>query len=638
MNAKTTRILKEARSLFWPWCSVIIAGALRLVEQSHSALMRGGPLWGVHYLIESISFLGFFLGIPLLAALSLGNEFQHRTLPLLLSQPLGRMEIWGEKMSVTIVAALSAALVFCYGWRSALQQDPELWVVAGALIIPMIASATFWTLYARSTMGGLALNGVNSLIPLAWFLRRDWIPETMTARSVAAFAFLSYTGVMLWLGRRTLARFQATGGMAGEDLLVAGPSVMPGALAEWFRCRPTGAVLNLIRKEFRLLRPLWLVTLLTVLGWICLTLFRLVPERGSAGNLPATGVLAGVFGGLIAILAGSLSLGEERTSGTQSWHMTLPMPARRQWLIKLFMALFAGVVCGVLLPTLVLIAGGLVFGSPLMYVDPHAEMVWLLTVSLLSFASFWCACAVSGTVPAVLWLFPMIGALLLASGFGDWVGSGLMDRVVSRFDPFTDFRFTNAFSNFRWFDMAATPTLVLTLLLVPTLLFAVIQSYRLFRVQLQDNALSVIRSLLPLAIMAFLCSFSLAAFYVFVSSAKQQMWTLFRETHEAIEAIHPGTPKLDAAHPLQLTAEDLAKAFPLSERTRRWLGNSRIAVAPDKPHPGPYCCGGNSRSTTFTPDKAYSWYLATIHLPSGSECTVSFQAGRGYGMLGGVCK
>ena len=31
MNAKTTRILKEARPLFWPWCAVAMAGALPLV-------------------------------------------------------------------------------------------------------------------------------------------------------------------------------------------------------------------------------------------------------------------------------------------------------------------------------------------------------------------------------------------------------------------------------------------------------------------------------------------------------------------------------------------------------------------------------------------------------------------------------
>ena len=84
MNAKTTRILKEARSVFWPWCAVIIAGALRLMEQSHPAFLGDGPLGVVHHLIEPLSFLGFFLGIPLLATLPLGNEFQHRTLPLLL--------------------------------------------------------------------------------------------------------------------------------------------------------------------------------------------------------------------------------------------------------------------------------------------------------------------------------------------------------------------------------------------------------------------------------------------------------------------------------------------------------------------------------------------------------------------------
>jgi len=631
MNAKTTRILKEARPLLWPWCAVAIAGVLPLFQPLHS--------------IADISSIGFFLGIPLLATLSLGNEFQHRTLSLLLTEPVDRMEIWGEKLSVTVVAVLSAALVCFVGWRLAgLVLDPRESVVAGAYVIATIAAATFWTLVARSTLGGLVLNLLfPSFMIIVWAnlpecIRETgypFLPATNTSVSIAAFVFLSYAGVMLWLGRRMLARFQLTGGMAGDDLLMAGPDVMPRALVGWFRCRPAGAFLNLIRKEFRLLRPLWLITLLEVLGWVCLTMFRFVPERGSTRNLPVAVVMVGAFSILIAILAGSLSLGEERTSGTHSWHMTQPVPARRQWLVKLVMAMFSGVVCGVLLPTFVLIAGGLIFGSPFKFVDPHAEMVWLLTVSLLSFASFWCTCAVNGTVRAVLWLFPMMGALLLAGRFGDWVGSELMDFVVARFDPFKDFRFTNAVSNIRLF---VTPTLVVTLLLVPTLLFAVIQSHRLFRAQLQDSTMSVIRYLLPLAIVAFLSSFSLVAFGAFVDHAEKQMWTLFRETHEAIEKIQPGTPKLDPAHPLQLSVEDLAKASPLSERTRRWLDNSSIIVAPDRPHPGRYCCGGISGSTTFVPDKAYSWYLATIHLPSGSDCTMSFQAGRGYGILGGVCE
>jgi hypothetical protein len=412
---------------------------------------------------------------------------------------------------------------------------------------------------------------------------------------------------------------------------MAGQGVMPGALAEWFRCRPAGATANLIRKELRLLRPVWLISLLAVPVWICLPLFGYTLKRVPAA-LMAVAVIP-----LITVLAGTMSLGEERTSGTHSWHMTLPMPARRQWLIKLVAAMFAGVVCPALLPILVQRAGGFLFGWPQMFESRDAEMVWLLAIALLSFASFWCAGAVNGTVRAALWVFPVLIALLLAGRFGEWVASGPMDFVVSRFDLFTNFRFTNAVANIPLFDAGASP--VLFVLLVPTLAIAVIQSSRLFRKQLQDSALFVVRRLLPLAITAFLCGFSLLASYLFVGQAKQQMWKLFRETHEAIEKVQPGTPNLDAAHPLELSLEDLAKAAPLSERTQRWLRNARISIAPDRPHPGAtYCCGGNSGSITFASDKAYSWYLATIHLPSGSECIVAFEAGRGYGFLGGVCK
>lgn len=634
MTAKTLRILKEARSLFWPWCAVILAAALPLLEQTHSLFDKGAPRWGILDLIEPISFLGFVLGIPLLATLSLGNEFRHRTLPLLLSQPVGRMEIWGEKMIVSLVAVLSSILVFCIcGW-STLQHEPDLWLTGGAYILAMAASATFWTLFARSTMGGLALNGVNCFIPLAFFVQRGWIPVSLPTRSIAAFAFVVYAFVMLWLGRRAFARFQATGGWAGEDLLTTFPEILPGSIAGWFRSRPTGAVLNLIRKEFHLLRPVWLISFLAVPLWICLPLFGSTTQRESA----LAGILIIVFPPLAAVLAGAVSLGEERTSGTHAWSLTLPVYARRQWLIKLLAAMFTALVCAALLPISILFADEFISRSPLISVNLHVWLVWLPVVALLSFASFWCACAVNGTVAAALWVFPAMIALFFSGQFGIWFASGVMDFVVSKFDFFANFRITNAVSNVPFFPTDTHLLLIFVLLVAPALLLAVYQSCQLFRKQLPDRALLVVRRLLPLAITAFLCGFSVGAFYALVDHAKQQMWTLFRETNEAIEAIQPGTPKLDEAHPLQLTVEDLAKASPLSERTRRWLANSRITVAPDKPNHGPYCCGGNSRGLTTGPNKAYSWYLATIHLPSGSKCTVSFRAWRGYGILGGVCQ
>src|SRR5271163_1593178 len=477
MNTKTTRLLKEARALFWPWCAVIIAGALRLVELSHSALTVDSPLREVRFFIEPISFLGLFLGIPLLAALSMGNEFQYRTLPLLLSQPVSRMEIWGEKFSVLLVAVLSAAIVSNFGWRAEFQQYSEfpisagVWITIGAWIIGTIASATFWTLFAKSTLGGLVLNlGSHWLIfvvgesLIVWIQPTKHLPptENTTVLSIAAFVFLCYAGGMLSLGRRALARFQATGGMGSEDLLTAGPNVVPAGLIGWLRCRPTGSVLNLFRKELRLLRPLWLLTLLAVLGWICLAAFWAVSDRRSTDsvvrvNFSTVIVTAGfIIVIVIAILAGSLSLGEERKSGTHSWHMTLPVSARRQWFIKLFTAILAGSVCAVLLPALVLNAGGFLSGSPTMSVDPHTGWVWLLTVLLLTFASFWSACAVNGTVGAVLWLVPVMIVLSLASGFGALLAPELLALVVSRFELFANFQFTNAVSNIQFIGIGAT--------------------------------------------------------------------------------------------------------------------------------------------------------------------------------------
>ena len=521
MNLKTRRLLKEARPLLLPWCAVTFVGALPLVHTAG---------WN-----EVLTFMGFFFGIPLLATLSLGNEFQYGTLTLLLTQPVARMEIWGEKLSVTLVAVLSAvpffffgsrtplSEFFSFGSRTAFSQDQELWVVAGAWIFAAIASATFWTLFARSTIGGLVLNtmvlgafNVPGVFLARWIraTRHGSPAETNTAVWIAGCIFLCYAGVMLWLGRRTLARFQVTGGMAGDDLLMAGPDVMPGALADWFRCHPTGAVLNLIRKEIRLLRPVWIITLLYVLGGTCLTMFRLVPERGSTKEFPVAVVMLGAFSTLIAVLAGSLSLGEERTSGTHSWHMTLPVSAFLQWRIKLYMALFAGFVGAALLPAL--IAGRFLYGSSGIFMTEDFRVAWLLAVLILTFASFWCACAVKGTVRAVLWVFPVMIVLGLASGFGERVGSELMDLLVSRFDVFADFKFTNAVVSMfqtsatvrffisdlmysRWY---ATPNL--SVLLVPTLLLAVIQSYRVFRAQLQESILGMIRNLFPLAMVAFL--------------------------------------------------------------------------------------------------------------------------------------
>jgi hypothetical protein len=656
MNGKTTRIFKEARPLFWPWCAVVCAGALPLFHRFHS-----NPPVGT---IEWINVAGFFLGIPLLAALPFGNEFQNRTLYLLLSQPVSRSRMFVEKLGTQLLVVLSAGLVFfasdaAGGVR---QQDPYSLLFYVSWILAILGSSTFWTLFTRSTLGGVALITVLQIVVVflpnfahrlilqivvvflpnfaRWLIWKvPQMPGDYGNLSMPILFLLIYAGVMFWLGWRKLARFQATGGMAGDDLLTAGPQVLPGALVSWLRCRPRGAVLNLFRKEFRLLRPVWLISLLAAVGWACLTLLGLLHPQGLTRNFETAVVSAGVITTLIvAVLAGSLSLGEEKTSGTHLWQLSLPVPARRQWFVKLCMALFAGFVGAGVVPLLI---AGRLLGSSHMLADVHVGRDLLVGAVLLTFAAFWCACAVKGTVPAVLWALPVMIALYFPVELGKWAGRGLTNLFLSRFDPFANVKFAAAVSHLRsnaffklieaastnMTDSAQAALVLTTLILVPTMLCAVIQSYRLFRAQLQDRALSVLRSLLPLATLASLCGFSSLASYTFVGRAAwatlDPRWTGLTETIEALRKIQSGVAKPDASHPLELNVEDLAKAFPLSKSTRRLLGDSHITLSLDAPpHHGYFGCAENPLPFgRFV--RRDSWYSAIIRL-DGSSFAVAF--------------
>ena len=380
------------------------------------------PLFPISDALSRTSVVFCYLGIPMLAILSLGNEFQQRTLSLLLSQPVSRMKIWSEKMTITLVAVLSAALVFCFAWWSAFQKDPRLWLFAGIYLLATVPAATFWTLFARSTIGGFLLNAIFPYTLMLVHRKEIFGPNPSPAQStstllITAFAALCYAGMMLWLGGRKLARFQVAGGMAGDDLLMAGPEVMPRVLAGWLRCRPTGAVLNLIRKELRLLRTLWLITLLGLVYLACLTMFRFMLLRESAAPRPegiqlALYALVILVTPLIAILAGSLSLWEERTSGTHSWHMTLPVSARRQWLIKLAVAIFTSLVCAVLLPVSVMAGLGFIFGTPFMFVDQAMAGLTIAGASIfgwpfMAYLGFLHQQTLAWLLSAVIWTLPL---------------------------------------------------------------------------------------------------------------------------------------------------------------------------------------------------------------------------------------
>ena len=97
-------VAKEVRALLpiWLGCLLIIA----VCATAGDALFRnlGRPFGVLTYLAGSI----------VLGALAIGQEYQHRTLPMLLSQPVSRGRILGVKFVVLAAMLLTLAAA---AWR-----------------------------------------------------------------------------------------------------------------------------------------------------------------------------------------------------------------------------------------------------------------------------------------------------------------------------------------------------------------------------------------------------------------------------------------------------------------------------------------------------------------------------------------
>src|SRR5262245_37758942 len=106
MIARSLILQKEARAIFWPWCAVAFTGL--------ASSLFPAP-WFSGQFVSLVYSYGFLVGIPLLASLSIGMEFQGGTLSLLLSQPISRLKLWWTKFGVVLVSSLAAALVYSVG-------------------------------------------------------------------------------------------------------------------------------------------------------------------------------------------------------------------------------------------------------------------------------------------------------------------------------------------------------------------------------------------------------------------------------------------------------------------------------------------------------------------------------------------
>jgi hypothetical protein len=404
------RIRKEARVLFWPWCVTMLA----LYEPVVSRMFWPQP--PKHFpgpeTADLFVLLVALVGSALLAALTLGEEFSCRTMPMLLIQPRSRLRLWGEKMLVQAAFLIPLGLTLSISIAVVMEGDLG---ASSALILcffALSASAGFWTLVARSTLGGVVFAVASLLAVLAasaWVESEFFAIRTITGPFTVSGGILGYAALSLWFGWRKFSRIELNTPDGSETgINTADNQTLPAFAA--LRPRASSPQLNLLRKELRLQLPVVLISLVSAACWLLLAV------TGHSvlvwGNNETPLLMCGLImhAAIVLTLAGCLPLCEERSLGLHLANLTLPVPAARQWLLKLGVALAVGLLAGVALPA----------------------VLWQFTHNHP--VNFWERRSVPGFVPAGEdggWpLYGALGCLLVALGL--WSAT-LLPRMTKAF-------------------------------------------------------------------------------------------------------------------------------------------------------------------------------------------------------------
>jgi ABC-type transport system involved in multi-copper enzyme maturation permease subunit len=616
MQARTLQIAKEGRLILWTWIAVILTAGLT------AALKALLPSPGRPNDITVASAMGFWLGIPLLAHVVFGEEFHQRTISLLLSQPIDRMKVWKYKWLVLIAAVCSAGFVHWLVWGQQVSADVE-WT-ASVWAVVTVCTAAFWTLEARSTIGGVALNVIQVAVFVTMANLFFWLSgiSVLDAHKFDYVFALCYGALMFWLARRKFSRLEAVGDAGSADLLAG------NATLTFLRCRRSGATLNLFRKELRFLSPVVIITIVAALFVLGLAMFR--PANLSGFSQSDLNLALSLYSILPALLAGSVSMGEERNSGTHSWHLTLPVSTTRLWSIKVATALLVNAISVTVLAVVALI----VLGRPSLSSSPSVVVDLgnlLLFSSSLTVAAFWCSCAMKGTIRAIVAVLPAYAAVfvglrvsMLATMYLQT--SSILAYALGMFHPYP---WSNRISEHGVPLISAmnrNPLLPAFLLTAPVVFVALAQTLNLFRREVANSIRTFVRLLLLPVGFAALVAFIGALPITMLGISNYTTRSVLTEAYTAIQNMHIDPATVSETSPRVLTFEDLRQAAPMSSLARQWLSDATVSIS-NKSYAYPMF-NANTRRAEFR----YLPY-ALVHLKHQWDCYVF----PGYGPFYSFC-
>ncbi len=382
MTSGRTRplVIKEIRALWPAWFATMFAiGAAAL----------SGPRG--HF----IGLLAYAFGSVTLGAQSIGHEYTHHTLTLLLSQPSSRRRLLLMKAGVLSALLLLLAVVA----RLALLRPGEgHWIFAS--ILCGVSLAPLLTMVCRNALAApvfvAALPAWISFFNGFLSMRVVWGVTLGVCVPAAAAGWRMFMRLEVIDGRGADVRLPRMLRREIRALVDASP-------------RTRHPLWLLVKKELHLQQMTFAVAGAWVVIWIAITAsFKWIATGLPAFPLPVVSIL---YGALLALLIGSTASAEERQIGTLEWQVLLPMPAWKQWAVKVGTALALAGLLSFAIP--VALAAGHVGVNAW-----HAGSILILTVSSLYVSSL-CRSAIRAlmiSAPVMLALAILLQYVYVADG------------------------------------------------------------------------------------------------------------------------------------------------------------------------------------------------------------------------------
>lgn len=366
--------------------------------------------------MPGIEIAAYLLGTVSLGALSMGQEYSHRTLPLWLSQPTPRARLFTLKFGVLAVTQVSLAALAVPVVGVNVPGMPPVWL---AVLPPLcgICLAPWLTMVFRSPIAGaaftLALPGtLMTGYATALLLAYGHVPSGDARMRVIEWGTLGLCAIGASLTWRTFERLEA----------IDGPGPATG-LPRWLRRRADVApalaaerrhpLWLLARKELNLQRMTAATAGLYGLGWLAtVALTSRVPDAPTI-----LGVLTVFYVLVVPVLAGSLASAEERQHGTIEWQMLLPVSAATQWRVKIAVVWMLSLLLALGLPSVLL---SLI--NPADHMASLARLPFILAVVAIATTSLYVSTLCDSSLrAALLSVLTLLVAMLPTSYVARWL-------------------------------------------------------------------------------------------------------------------------------------------------------------------------------------------------------------------------